>query len=89
MASTAPIAEPVPATETAAEPVKTEEKTKRTYKKRKAAATPAPPPVEASSPADALQPLPEDATGFRKRSKKEVRESLGRRETGRGNDRED
>ena len=72
MASTsaaAPVAEPVPATETAAEPVK-DAKVKRTYKKRNAAA-PAPPPVEAATDADALQPLPEDATGFRKRSKKE------------------
>ena len=63
MASTAPVAEPVPATETAAETTK-EEKPKRTYKKRKNAA-PAPPPVEAATPADELKPLPEDATGFR------------------------
>jgi len=73
MASTAPVAEPVPATETAAEPIKEDTKSKRTYKKRKNAVTTAPPPVEAATPADALQPLPEDATGFRKRSKKEVR----------------
>lgn len=59
MASTAPVAEPVPAAETAKE-----EKPKRTYKKRKNAA-PAPPPVEAATPADELKPLPEDATGFR------------------------
>ncbi len=65
MASIAPVADPVPATEPAAEPVQAEEKTKRTYKKRKNAAAPAPPPVEAATPADALQPLPEDATGFR------------------------
>ena len=73
MASTAPIAEPEPATETTAEPIKEDAKTKKTYKKRKNSAAPAPPPVEAATPADALQPLPEDATGFRKRSKKEVR----------------
>lgn len=63
MASTAPVAEPVPATETATETAK-EEKPKRTYKKRKNVA-PAPPPVEAATPADELKPLPEDATGFR------------------------